>query len=79
MGAYSNRLVGFEAEDLKRLKASVGRLWFAGEYAVEDYGFLHGAYESGEKTAMKIIRCLRSGKCPQYTEKRSPRCVTKGT
>eukprot|EP00794_Sanderia_malayensis_P019244 gene19244-21172_t len=64
-GSYSNRVVGFQAEDLKRLQARVGRLWFAGEYTANDYGFLHEALNSGKETAARVIKCMRREKCPQ--------------
>ena len=60
-GAYSNPSVGIKSSDFDALLSPVrGRLFFAGEGLSElYYGFLHGAYITGEDQAKKIIGALQ--------------------
>lgn len=74
MGAYSNPVVGFQNGDYERLQAPVGKVWFAGEYSVKDFAFVHGAYQSGQDTARRMISCIRDGKCLKYVKKAAPKC-----
>jgi polyamine oxidase len=57
LGAYSNPSVGTERSDFKTLSLPVGgKLFFAGEGLSQlYYGFLQGAYLTGEEQAKKII------------------------
>ena len=57
LGAYSNPKVGTTSKDFDTLLSPIsGKLFFAGEGLSElYYGFLHGAYLTGEDQARKII------------------------
>ncbi|CAF3949165.1 unnamed protein product [Rotaria sordida] len=62
-GSYSNWPAGVSQYQHKNLQASIQRLYFAGEaYSYEYYGFLQGAYATGQNTAEQVIRCIQ-GKC----------------
>ena len=60
-GAYSNPVVGITSDDFNTLLKPVGgKLFFAGEGLSElYYGFLHGAYLTGEEQAKKIIGVIQ--------------------
>ena len=78
IGSYSNPVVGFnEEEGFKKLQARVGRIWFAGEYTSEDWGYVQGAYGTGEDTASRMMKCMNIGVCPVYTAKKKPKCIKK--
>ena len=56
-GAYSAPVVGFTSQDFNKLGEKLGRLYFGGEATSEDwYGFMQGAYFTGEKIG-KLIAC----------------------
>ncbi|KAL4220335.1 hypothetical protein ACF0H5_020742 [Mactra antiquata] len=58
-GVWSYWPPGFSVNDMEKLKAPVGRLYFAGEYTHElHFGFVHGAYLSGERVAQQVIGCI---------------------
>lgn len=58
-GAFSYWPAGFDEEDMRELQAPVGRIFFAGEYLDPlHYGFVHGAYRSGQRTAETLIQCI---------------------
>ncbi|XP_057296945.1 uncharacterized protein LOC130625848 [Hydractinia symbiolongicarpus] len=65
MGAYSYQVTGITESDHAALKHPVDQsLWFAGEYANGWYfGYTHGAFASGWKTAGDIMKCMK-GVCP---------------
>ena len=49
--------MGFKSEDFTRLGRNLGRLYFAGEATSEEwYGYIQGAYLSGEEKG-KMIAC----------------------
>jgi len=63
-GSYSNWPASFVAQHHTNLRASLGRLWFAGEALSEKYfGFLHGAYFEGEATGAEVAQCLKHKGC----------------
>ena len=68
-GAYSNPVVGTRSDDFATLLSPVdGKLFFAGEGLSElYYGFLHGAYLTGQDQANKIAAII------QYQESLSHR------
>lgn len=68
-GTYSNWPIGMLSEHHDNMRAPLPqgsgstatnpRLWFAGEAMSQDYyGYLHGAWIEGEKTARKIMDCM---------------------
>ncbi|KAI7853467.1 amine oxidase [Circinella umbellata] len=64
-GSYSNWPIGELDQHHTNLKAPVGRLYFAGEaLSKEAYGFLQGAWFTGEQTATHVMQCINS-KCPK--------------
>ena len=71
-GSFANWPTGFEGWQLEALKAPVGRVHFAGEALSEMYGYLQGAYSSGQNTADDVISCMmnrrscRTGYVPPY-------------
>lgn len=72
-GTYSNWPVGELTEQHDNLRASIGRLWFAGEACSADYfGFAHGAWIEGIAAGDEIAHCLLNrGRCyyrsrPEY-------------
>ena len=59
-GSYSNWPPSYTLEMHQNLRASVGRLWFAGEAtSTEYYGFLHGAYFEGQRAGEQIAKCIK--------------------
>ena len=61
-GSYSNWPPGTSLEMHQNLRASVGRLYFAGEAtSAEYYGFLHGAWFEGQAVGETVAR-LTKGK-----------------
>ncbi len=49
--------MGFSSDDFKKLGQNLGRLYFAGEALSDEwYGYLQGAYLTGEEKG-KIIYC----------------------
>jgi len=63
-GSYSNWPASFVAQHHTNFRASLGRLWFAGEALSEKYfGFLHGAYFEGEATGAEVAQCLKRKGC----------------
>ena len=62
-GSYSNWPPSYTLEMHQNLRASVGRLWFAGEAtSTEYYGFLHGAYFEGQRAGESIAKCINGHK-----------------
>lgn len=64
-GSYSNWPIGMLTEHHDNMRAPLPqqsaqpRLWFAGEAMSQDYyGYLHGAWIEGQKTARKIMDCI---------------------
>ncbi|KAH9009679.1 amine oxidase [Lactarius pseudohatsudake] len=63
-GSYSTWPASFIPQHLINLRASVGKLWFAGEGTSEKYfGFLQGAYFEGEAAASQIVQCIKGQRC----------------
>ena len=63
-GSYSNWPIGASQKHHMNMRASLGRLWFAGEAMSADYyGYLHGAWLEGKAIGKSIYRCL-ADKCP---------------
>ncbi|CAF1235609.1 unnamed protein product [Rotaria sordida] len=59
-GSYSNWPAGVSQYQHQNLQAPIQRLYFAGEaYSSQYYGFLQGAYTTGQNTAEAVIRCIR--------------------
>ena len=66
-GAWSNWPPGFAMDSHHALQAPVGRVYFAGEHTSSQYfGYLHGAYQSGETVALKLDKCIQDGVCEKY-------------
>ena len=62
-GSYSNWPPSFTLEMHENLRASVGRLWFAGEATSAEYfGFLQAAYFEGQQAGMRIAECIHGNK-----------------
>lgn len=62
-GAFSYWPTGFTTEIMKDFQAPIGRVFFAGEHLDPlHYGFVHGAYRSGQQTAGNIIDRIESSK-----------------
>ena len=60
-GSYSNWPPGLTLEGHQNLRASTGRVWYAGEAtSAEFYGYLHGAYFEGKAAGEKVAACLRA-------------------
>lgn len=58
-GAFSYWPVGFTENNMKEMQAPFGRVFFAGEHLNDlHYGFVHGAYNSGQRTGSELIRCM---------------------
>ncbi|KAK3711619.1 hypothetical protein QZH41_003790 [Actinostola sp. cb2023] len=69
-GAYSEGTVGVSSKDITNLGKNLGSLYFSGEAINEEwYGYLQGAYMTGEETAKaitKAIKCKDTGEgCPK--------------
>jgi len=66
LGAYSLPTAGITAKDYLSLEHPLhNSLWFTGEYAnIDHFGYTHGAYEHGVKTAEKLFKCMRYKQCP---------------
>ncbi|KAI0299064.1 amine oxidase [Multifurca ochricompacta] len=63
-GSYSNWPASLVTQHHTNIRASLGRLWFAGEALSEKYfGFLHGAYFEGEATGQRVANCLKTSRC----------------
>lgn len=64
-GSYSNWPIGELDEHHANMKASLhNRVFFAGEaMSAEYYGFLQGAWFSGQETALHVTQCIKT-KCP---------------
>jgi len=62
MGAYSYQIPGVYEGDYRALEHPIHQsLYFAGEaYQREEFGFTHGAYESGHKAAINITKCMNN-------------------
>ncbi|KAI7878596.1 amine oxidase [Lichtheimia hyalospora FSU 10163] len=77
-GTYSNWPIGETGEHHVNMKAPLhNRVHFAGEaMSVEFYGFLQGAWVTGEDTAQVVASCIKNEKCekteyyPQITNAR---------
>ena len=66
-GAWANWPPGYTSDSHYALQAPVGRLYFAGDHThVEYYGYLHGAYYSGEEVVEKLDKCIQLGVCQKY-------------
>ncbi|XP_045205205.2 uncharacterized protein LOC123557659 [Mercenaria mercenaria] len=90
-GAFSYWPTGFTDENMKDLQAPVGRLFFAGEHLDPlHYGFVHGAYRSGQRTAEDLIQCIENpSKCVHHGHQMTKRlqcldeaadgCISNGT
>ena len=63
LGSYTYVPVGASLDDLDALAAPVdASLWFAGEHTMRDqYGWAHGAYESGIRAAADVLAARRQG------------------
>ena len=62
MGAYSYQIPGIFEDDYRGLEHPVQQsLYFAGEaYQRIEFGYTHGAYESGHKAAVNITKCMNN-------------------
>lgn len=59
-GAFSYWPVGFTDENMRQMQAPVGRVFFSGEHLDPlHYGFVHGAFRSGQRTASDLLRCMK--------------------
>ena len=66
-GGWTNWPPGYTADSHRTLQAPVGRIYFAGEHSsLKYYGYLHGAYFSGEEVADKLDKCIQRGVCQKY-------------
>ena len=66
-GAWSNWPPGYSRDNHYALQAPVNRIYFAGEHAhFEFYGYLHGAYHSGQETGKELDNCIQRGVCEKY-------------
>ncbi|KAI0270548.1 amine oxidase [Gloeopeniophorella convolvens] len=74
-GSYSNWPPSFVSQHHVNLRASLGRLWFAGEALSEKYfGFLHGAYFEGEAAGEHVAQCVHGKGCspqPHFVDVRN--------
>ena len=62
------QIAGITEDDKLALVHPVNkRLWFTGEYTdVENYGYVHGAYQMGQKVAKSVKECMNDqNKCPK--------------
>ena len=62
------QIAGITEDDKLALVHPVNkRLWFTGEYTdVENYGYVHGAYQMGQKVAKSVKECMdNQNKCPK--------------
>lgn len=59
-GSYPNAEVGTTPTDFHNLGGKLGKLFFAGD-AVDPHwwGFVQGAYFTGEKKATEIVQCMK--------------------
>ena len=66
-GGWTNWPPGYTADSHHALQAPVGRVYFAGEHtSFKYYGYLHGAYLSGEEVGDKLDKCIQRGVCQKY-------------
>lgn len=67
-GSYTAWPTGYSNDTYKGLCAPVGRLYFAGEaYEFKHFGYVHGAYYSGRRTAEQVVTCDKNiFKCEKY-------------
>ena len=66
-GAWSNWPPGYTLDSHHALQAPVSRVYFAGEHtSFQYYGYLHGAYQSGEEVVGKLDNCIQLGVCQKY-------------
>ena len=66
-GAWSIWPPGYTMDSFHALQAPVGHVYFAGEHThFPYYGYLHGAYLSGEEVVDKLDKCIQQGVCPKY-------------
>lgn len=54
-GSYSTWPVGFARSEWEAMRRPVGRLYFAGEHTADNFGYTHGAVDSGFDAAALII------------------------
>jgi polyamine oxidase len=60
MGSFSNWPPGFSHDSFHALQASIGRVFFGGDYVnYRYYGYVHGAFLAGEQAAQDVLECLR--------------------
>ena len=67
--------MGFTSEDFNKLGQNLGRLYFGGEATSEDwYGYMQGAYLTGEKKGKMIACQIDPGKSGcKAPEKKKPK------
>jgi len=68
LGAFSNWPIGVTDTTYKNLAAPIDTLYMAGEACSYYNGYVHGAYTSGQETAMKLYECITNGVCEQVPE-----------
>ena len=66
-GAWGNWPPGYTMDSFHALQAPVSRVYFAGDHtSFKYYGYLHGAYLSGEEVVDKLDKCIQRGVCQKY-------------
>ena len=66
-GAWSNWPPGYTKDSHDALRAPVGRIYFAGEHtSYRYYGYLHGAYHSGNEVIDALDLCISRSVCQKY-------------
>ena len=66
-GAWTNWPPGYTRDSHYALQAPVSRIYFAGEHThFPYYGYLQGAYLSGEEIGDKLDKCIQLGVCQKY-------------
>ena len=78
-GAFSYWPSGFTDEIMEDLQAPTGRIYFAGEHLDPlHYGFVHGAYRSGQQTANSLIHRIEHPGTWQEREQKTQKqsCVS---
>merc|ERR1712142_282208 len=61
-GSYSNWPIGVSKTVYDNLDAPIGRFYMAGEACMSN-GYLHGALQSGQKTAGDLFNCMMKNHC----------------
>ena len=74
-GSYSNAVVGTSMADFHNLEGRVGNVFFAGEGCDGEYfGYLQGAYYTGQRQTRVITSCLKGKECSPYKPEENDYC-----